>query len=484
MKRHKTQVLIIGSGLAGLTAAIRLLDQGINVTVLSKKGLGKASNTAMSMAAFSVLGDGMTKEEHYKKTLKTGDHLNDEKLVKTMLDTAGEAFDFIKSQGLPLSKTPNGYKVESSEAIIPGAAITDILEDRVKAMGAKLLSFTTPIELVKHQGRCRGVLAINSSQTPVFVEADQVLLCTGGFAGAVSRNDNSPHVMGEGIVLAYRAGAKLRDLEFIQYYPFGFYEEELPQFMVLDSLLSKAKLYNDKGENLLQKYLGPNYTIKDAIMEKRDVLSLSLEKEWRHNSVWLDITERDEVYQGLYSSKFDFNNNPFRVRPICHFTMGGVIINTDCETDVPGLYAAGEVTGGVHGSNRLGGNALTEALTFGYIAANSIVKKQDKEKLPSCIKVEEIEYHNPILSKLSPNLSNLEDSSPKTKEQIKEVKQLFWKGLNPIRDVETLEEVLNEAKRMWEDIFTNAEINKNTFLLEHTLYLLILTTKSALETDN
>ncbi len=485
MKHAKeTGVLILGSGLAALTAAIRLKDKGFDVTIVTKKGAGKASNTAFSMGIFNAMGEKLAPEKHIEKTLQTGSYLNDRSLVEAMVSHQGEAFDYIQQKGLSLQGFEKGYRVNAGDRSIPGAAITDGLVAEVKKKDIELLTFHLPLDLLIVDGNCKGALVMNPQGEPLMIQADCVVLATGGFAGAVARNDNPPAMVGEGLILAYRAGAALRDLEFIQYYPLGYYEKSLPQYMVTNPSLDKGKLYNDQGEDLLAKYLGEGITISEAVSEHRDVLAISMEKEWKEQAVWMDLTGQAPGYSGLYNNKFDFNKYPFRVRPVAHFTVGGVCIDTGGRTDVPGLYAAGEVTGGLHGGDRLGGNALTEALTFGYLAAGSIAVDLENEShgteksiLPA--RWEDIRIHNPLINKRG--VENCQkSSSQEIRNLMKEIKAIFFWGLNPLRNQKNLKTTIEKAKTFQSNMYETELLCLDTYTAEATADLMRLVAEAAL----
>ena len=210
--------------------------------------------------------------------------------------------------------------------------------------------------------------------------AKAVILATGGAAALYERHDNPGRMLGDGWVLALEAGAVLQDLEFVQFYPLGLFEPGLPRFLIPPRLADLGRLYNQADEDIFTKY---HITERPAGEKARDKLSQALFKEvyLENGSVWLDISKlTDAQWCGdpfsastikLLGERYGARYRPVKVAPMAHHTMGGVVIDIHGATTVPGFFAAGEVTGGLHGANRMGGNALTETVVFGKRAGEA-----------------------------------------------------------------------------------------------------------------
>lgn len=450
---YEYPIIILGSGLAGLLAAIRAARLGENVAIITKQRPGKASNTGFSMGYFSAAGTEMTREEHYWKSLETGQYLNDKKLLEIMTLKAPEVIECMSTElNLTFSPQKTGYVVADGEKPLAGANLAEKIV--IKAMEHENIDFypeCLPIELLVKDGTCGGVLALDKEGEVICFRSKALLLATGGFAGAFEHTDNLPSMMGEGKMLGYRVGGALRDLEFIQFYPLGFKEEGLPDFIAPPRYPSNSKIYNDSGEDVILKYLGEEWDVNSATLWRRDRLSYAIEKEWLREQVWMDLTECEEDdWKGVNSKplydryRFDFNNYPFRVRPTAHFTPGGISIDPSGRTGIKGLFAAGEVTGGVHGADRMGGNGLTEAACFGYMAGKEMVKHAPRNEY--ILKEENIVVANPLFSMYIDGKfylpTGLKDEN--TLELKARIKRMFSKSLNPLIDEKRLESTLEE----------------------------------------
>lgn len=466
-------IVVIGSGLAGMFAAIIAARSGEKVAVLTKKKPGKASNTSYSMGNFSAAGNELTKQEHFEKSLETGDYLNDRELLEKMTRLAPDVIECMSEElNLHFSKYKTGYIVADGERPLAGANLSEKVV--VKAMEEENIDFYSnclPLELLVKDGVCGGVLTLGKDGNFISFRSKALLLATGGYAGAFLYTDNHPALMGEGLTLGYRAGCALRDLEFVQFYPLGFYEKELPNFIAPPRYPTNSKIYNDSKEDIILKYLGEDWDLNSATMWRRDKLSHSIEKEWRNGQhVWMDLTVCDEKdWKGVNSKplydryRFDFTEYPFRVRPLAHFTPGGISIASNLSTGIDGLFAAGEVTGGVHGADRMGGNALTEAASFGREAGNEMVKFIAGKNY--FIEVDEnLSFTNPIFSLYLNDRFHLtpyfkEGSSEELKAKLK---NMYWKGLNPIWKEKDMERTLEEVTEFRKLILPPESLNENS----------------------
>jgi aspartate oxidase len=281
--------------------------------------------------------------------------------------------------------------VHESGKIVPGVTLVGSLKRLIKESGVAVFAGCQALEILVDEGIAAGLVGVTRDGTPVLVRAPAVVLATGGAAGLYLRNDNPPGILGEGHAMALRAGCAVRDMEFVQFYPVGFAEPGLPAFVAYPYYPPGARLVDVDGRDVLES-LGGCTDINDALIRFRDTASLHFYRKHLHGGLFLDLTSvAAEHWETLFStrllarSSFDFRNKRCRVAPIAHFTMGGVVANRNGETEVAGLFAAGEVTGGFHGANRLGGNALTECVVFGSAAgaAAADYAKQASRSVPS-----------------------------------------------------------------------------------------------------
>ncbi|UMZ75475.1 FAD-binding protein [Natranaerofaba carboxydovora] len=512
IKQIEEPAVVIGSGLAGIIAAIKLSKMNKEAAVITKKGPGKATCTSFSMGIFtSAGGSEFDEKDHYKMSFEAGEGVNQQDILKQMVEESPEAFEFLsKELGIVLNNTERGFQVKKGERPIPGSNLMDELTAIAKKLGVRFYSFHLPVELIKDGDKCQGVLALDDNNDLVYFKSKTVLLATGGFAGSFMKNDNPPAMRGEGLVLAYRAGARLKDLEFIQFYPIGFRDKRLPGFIAPIFYPKSTKLVNDEGEDLLKKHLGEGWNANTACLSERDKLGRKLEEEWQAGSqVWMDMTScPKEEWEGLNSLplyeriSFNFEEKPFLIGPAAHFTMGGIALDEKLETGVKGLYAAGEVVGGIHGANRLGGNALTEALTFGIKCALKMEKRlTDGEELKD-VELSNIEYQNPLIKILNISnnltksnkeglLANEENSNENVKIIDRKLKELHWEALSPIREEATMKEGYKEGEKIRDKILNLCKLAgegkvrkkdlKDLVTCEMSSKLFQLTVRSALQ---
>lgn len=374
MERFDHDVLIIGCGAAGLRAAIAVAEKGQHVCVLSKTGHGLGTSTVMSRGHFA--GARWTPEEHAASTLRAGRSINPRELVDTLVRDAPERLEEMIRWGLK-GVIKNGQLYAMGPPPVWGKEIVRCLYGRAVAAGVQFRSGLTVARVRVAEG-ASGVLCYAAKRGEwIGFSSRALVLATGGAGALYLRHDNPQHMLGEGYALALEAGATLRDMEFFQFLPIATAEPGRPQFPIPSTIASRGRLMNARGEELLEKY---GIRERPADVHARDRLSQALMQEMRNGgSVFLDLREvseqewlEDVLGSGSILLKhFRAKQAPLRVAPTAHFCMGGVRIDPQGGTRVPGLYAAGEVTGGLHGANRIAGNALTEALVFGARAGKA-----------------------------------------------------------------------------------------------------------------
>jgi succinate dehydrogenase/fumarate reductase flavoprotein subunit len=379
MEHRICDVLVIGSGAAGLRAAAAAKQAGANVLVVSRGAPGKASATIVSGGAFAGSRDGESTAGHLERTLQAGRGLNQRSLVELLAEEAPVRLKELVGWGFD-GGFHNGYLFSRGRAPIWGEKIIRCLVDRNRALGAEFQSGMAVADLRIEEGVGLATAYATASGRRQTIGARAVVLATGGAAGLYARHDNPRGNVGEGYALALRAGALLQDMEFVQFYPLGLAEAGLPRHMVPPRLGDHGRLYNDAGEDIYEKH---GIAERPAAEKARDRLSQALFKEiYREGrAVWLDLTGVSEERWtsdplsastlGTIGKRCGACLRPLRVAPMAHHTMGGVCIDSRGATSVPGLFAAGEVTGGLHGANRMGGNALTETLVFGKRAGEA-----------------------------------------------------------------------------------------------------------------
>ncbi|MBB49027.1 MAG: succinate dehydrogenase [Phycisphaerae bacterium] len=408
MHRHRTNVsnvLIIGSGGAGLSAAIAAHEAGAEVVILGKR-IRKDAHTALAAgginAALGTVDPEDTWEQHFVDTYEEGYHLADPRTVELLVQEAPARIHELEEWGTPFARTKDGrldqrffgahtYRRTCYAGDYTGRAILNTLTERVEQLDIPILDMQYVSRLLVDNtgGRreCFGAMAFDvvSGQRTAFL-ADSVVLAAGGHTRiwriSSSRRDENT---GDSMRLALQAGCQLSDMELVQFHPTGMvFPEELAGTLVTEAVRGEGgHLLNTKGERYMARY-----DAQRMELSTRDRVALANYTEilegrgTENNGVYLDISHRDKEYileklprmyrQFMESQMLDISKHPMEVAPTAHYSMGGVVVEPDTHaTRVHGLFAAGECTSGVHGANRLGGNSLAEILVFGRRAGDS-----------------------------------------------------------------------------------------------------------------
>ncbi|MBZ4688164.1 MAG: L-aspartate oxidase [Clostridiales bacterium] len=409
MEKYNCDLLVVGGGLAGLVAAIEAAKLGQDVTLLSKCWTGKSGNTVISEANFAlgIAGDGSEDSPQLfsEDILRSGRGVNDPNLVQIFSKEAFEAVPLLEEYGIklvhtdgkPAKKQPPGHSAPRFLSVknvhysyhLKGMNITDQLVKKAADYNVKILNNQCVIEILTENNTAQGVLALDKKTGKVACFLAKAIVLTAGGGGRIfKRTNNVRDITGDSYGLALSAGCKLRDMEFIQFYPtMSVWPIKIP---VTNSLLSAgAFLQNADNERFMQRY-DPR-----GDLATRDVMSRAIFKEISegrgvNGCVYLNFSEipaetftRDYSWlKNVFDKRgFNFKSDRLLIQPTTHFFCGGIAVNEKLQTNVEGLFAAGEAVGGLHGSNRLPGTALAEALVFGRRAAvNSVNYSKNIEK--------------------------------------------------------------------------------------------------------
>ncbi|MBF0219717.1 MAG: FAD-binding protein [Gammaproteobacteria bacterium] len=392
----ETDVLVIGGGGAGCTAAITAAEQGVEVMLATKLKLGD-SNTVMAEGGIQAsIEPSDTPQMHYDDTLRAGHHLSDKALVELLAMSGPEVVRWLIQQGMQfevnkygdlLTRKPGGA---SAPRVVyyrdyTGLEMMRVLRESVRNCKVVVREFSPVVDLLSDEsGHCAGAVLSNLSMDAyTVVRARQVILASGGI-GRLHLNQfpTSNHfgATGDGLVLAYRLGAKLRDLDSFQYHPTGMaYPCHMMGSLITEGVRSAGvQILNALGERFVEE-LNPRDHVAAAIIrecaEGRGVLTE------KGVGVWLDTPTLERQQPGIFERRFpklvqrgkqgsvDPRQIPMLIYPTLHYQNGGVVIDVNGQSTVPGLYCVGEVSGGIHGRNRLMGNALLELVVFGRRAA-------------------------------------------------------------------------------------------------------------------
>ena len=384
------RVIVIGAGLAGMTAALTAHGEGADVVLIARGDIGLGTNSAMANGVFAGPGASYTEEEYVRDTLEIGKRLNYEPYLRLVAREAAGAWDFLCALGLNLVETsPGTCVIRTPEAdVVRGAVIVRTLAATIRRLEkVRVVTGFQVTEVVRHGKRVCGVRGWDRVGQPGAIRGSSVILATGGAGAIYLRNDNQRSALGQGYLLAAKAGLELWDMEFVQFYPFVIAEPHLPSVMLYPPYPREVRLVNSSGIDLAAKYGLDD--LPAAIRSRRDELSAMIFSEGLAGPVRIDLTGVPAASWGHYPLKllskirFDFRRQPVTISPGAHFFMGGVRIKKNCETAVAGLFACGEVVWGLHGANRRGGNALTECVVTGRIAGSEAARQASREEMGS-----------------------------------------------------------------------------------------------------
>ena len=396
METITTDVLVIGGGAAGLRAAIAAREAGTDVLLVSKTPVGYANCSAISnagiAAAMGLRDPRDNPEAHVRDTIEGGRFINQRALVEALAERSpreiGEAqrlgIQFRTFEGAMFSSLTPGHSYPRAVSVAEGIGVgmTRPMREFALKIGVGFREGTLAYQLFQRDGRAVAALGVDKDGTPVLLQAKAIVLAGGGAGYAYARTNNPVAMTGDGYALAYRAGVSLIDMEFVQLYPTGLNEPGLPSVNVYYEglvLRGGAVLRNSLGEDTLAKHglLTDKQRTRDAMTR---ALSLEIaEGRGVQGGVVMDLgaVSADDLQRfaraipKALASDATTTPKSFHVSPVVHYFMGGVKVNAQAETDLPGLFAGGEVAGGIHGANRLGGNALAETLVFGAIAGEN-----------------------------------------------------------------------------------------------------------------
>ena len=379
MEIIKTDVLIIGGGGAGMRAALAAREKELEVLLVSKTPIGKSTCSYLSGGAFALAMEGFSKETHFKLTVQDGKGVNELEMVKVLVEEAPMRLRELEEMGLR-GEWRKGLFSCLGKAPSWGAPLTEALSDAVRERGISEKPWVVIFDLLVEEGKVIGALGFEFRKgVPVAFLSRATLLANGGGGAIYPRSDNPVRATGDGYALAFQVGCRLRDMEFVQFIPLILAEPGSPPLLLAPPLADAGKVMNSSGEDVLAKY---QIVDKPVAVRCRDSFSQAiLREEEQGEKVFLDLRSLGEKgwpknnmsmsQMPMLRDRFSCFQRPLRISPGAHFFAGGVSTDPEGKTEIPGLYAAGEVVGGLHGANRMGGNALSEAIVFGYRAGVS-----------------------------------------------------------------------------------------------------------------
>jgi len=385
LPQSRSDVLVIGSGMAGLTAALGAVATGRRVDLVTKSQVSDTNTWYAQGGIAGAVGEADSVDLHLADTLVVGAGLCDEDVVRAIVDEAGLALRDLAAMGVDFDHEASGAidlhregghslprVLHSGDAT--GAEIQNTLSGRVRsAEGVTLFEEHFLVDLLTEGERCVGALVWDPSSTGLRVFwSDAVVLATGG-AGQLYRVTTNPSVAtGDGVAAAWRAGAELADLEFVQFHPTAFDSAANPKFLITEALRGEGAYLLDCEEQRFMLGVHPLAELAPRDVVSREILKV-MERCGRPN-VWLDARHLGDavlrarfpmIFETCLEAGYDLSRDLIPVAPAAHYSIGGIRVDIDGRTSVPGLYASGECAcSGLHGANRLASNSLLEGLVL------------------------------------------------------------------------------------------------------------------------
>ncbi|HJJ36316.1 MAG TPA: fumarate reductase subunit A [Methanocorpusculum sp.] len=456
-------VLVIGSGGAGIRAALEAVKYG-PVCIVSKTITGKGGCTVMAEGGINgVLNPADSTGSHFEDTMKGGAYLNDPKLVETLVTEAPDRIRELVSWGACFEVTPEnrlaqrpfgGQKFARTcyAGDRTGHELVMTLLEQLRGSDVEIRDETDVVRLIVHDNRVYGAVTVDYAGTVSTILADAVVLATGGAGQIYPVTTNSTAGTGDGYALAYRAGAKLIDMEEVQFHPTGSVKPADSRGRLITEAVrgEGGILRNVNGDRFMQ-----NYDASRMELSTRDVVARAIATEVTNGNgtasggVYLDVShlpaavieDRLPVMLSQFlQAGIDIRKQPMEVAPTAHHFMGGVAITPDGQTSLDGLFAAGETAGGVHGGNRLGGNALAETQVFGKRAGEVAGKSPVSE--------DGTEYAEAAVQEVETELAAFSSGTAKPAAVRAELQQLMWNHVGIFRNELDLRIAERELKRL------------------------------------
>lgn len=398
MALHNFDVLIIGSGLAGQSAALRLARH-CRVALVSKRALEDSASGWAQGGIAAVLDSQDSIEAHIRDTLVAGAWLNDAETTRFVVENGRHAIEWLIDQGVPFTKDTSGYHLtreggHSARRVIhvadaTGSAVQETLTRLVRQTpNITVLESHIAIDLITSKklkrlgNRCLGAYVLDSRNGEVItIEAGNTLIATGGAGKVYLYTTNPDTSTGDGIAMAYRAGCRVANMEFIQFHPTCLYHPQAKSFLISEAVRGEGGLLRlPDGTRFM-----PEYDEREELAP-RDIVARAIDFEMKKHGVdcvFLDISHKGEdfihshfpnIHARCLELGIDIAHQPIPVVPAAHYTCGGIVSDLRGRTDLPGLYVAGEAScTGLHGANRLASNSLLECLVFAEAAVSDIL---------------------------------------------------------------------------------------------------------------
>jgi len=448
------EFLIVGSGIAALRAALELADTG-DVLLLTKAASAEGNTGYAQGGIAAAVGEGDTPALHEQDTLAAGDGLCDVNAVRVLVENGPADVEALMAWGAAFDRQPDGELALAREAAHSVRRVLHARDTTGRTIGGTLWANTSAhprIHAVEHarataialeDGHAVGVHYLDPAGAKQTVRARATLLATGG-AGQVYRETTNPEVAsGDGIAMAYLAGARVADLEFVQFHPTALQVPGQPRFLLSEALRGEgAKLVNADGEPFMTRYepagdLAPRDRVSRGIVKELARTGKPVFLSLKHLDAEMVHTHFPHIAAACRAAGLDLARDPIPVSPAAHYVMGGVETDLDGRTSVPGLFAAGEVAcTGVHGANRLASNSLLEGLVFGRRAGRAMIETA-AHTWPARFSAREVPSPRPPADAAGPEPT------------VETVRDRMWRQVGLIRDRDGLQAAVRAFDADW-----------------------------------
>ncbi len=493
-------IIVIGSGAAGLTAALALAETR-RVLVLAKGSLTGGSTAWAQGGIAAVLDAGDTFDNHVRDTMVAGAGLNDRETVEFVIERAPESIDRLIELGVPFNKDSGDLHLtreggHSHRRIVhvddaTGWAVQEALLNAANASpNITMLAGRTAIDLItdRHRktysgaGHVWGVYALNEETGEVEAHIARATVLAAGGAGRCYLFSTAPRgATGDGIAMAWRAGARVSNMEMMQFHPTCLYNLEVKNFLITEAVRGEGGhlLHPETGHRFMA-----DYDAERMELAPRDVVARAIDdqiKRYGLDYVHLDISHQPAEFvrehfptidEKLSSLGIDMTSQPIPVVPAQHYTCGGVVVGLDAATDLPGLWAAGECTeSGLHGANRLASNSLLECFVYGEAAASDILAKWDSLPEP------------PTIREWDATRVSDSDEQVVIKQNWTEIRRFMWNYVGIVRTTKRLERAANRIdllNKEVEDYYGSFVVTTDLIELRNLLQSAKLIVRSAL----
>lgn len=464
----ETDVLVVGGGLAALRAAISARKTGARVLVAVKRLLGRSGSSALTTGGYAAVSPGLNAQDnsglHYFDTVVGGGYVNDRELVRALVEEAPARLAELWEIGAPFRQRDGHYHLSpsgdhsESRVFVPqnmrGGDMTLPMREAALALGVDVLENCLITDLLTDEDHVVGAVGIVRNKTAGYIiKAGATVLAAGGAGRLFTITSNPADVCGGGFALALRAGARLRDMEFIQFYPWRlirpFKSSRVP---IQPSTFSMGgRLYNSKGERFMERYDPDRKESTTRDLSARGIFDQIKAGLGIEGGVRLDVSqvpddefryENSKVVDLLDPKKIDYRSIELVVAPEAHFFMGGALIDENGRADLRGLYAAGENAGGVHGGNRLNSNAIPDTQVFGHRAGVDAARFAAGAGRGS-YDARPVERASERLAKLR---SDAVEAAPEFGALHEELKQAMTLGVGIVRSAEGLLKATSDAR--------------------------------------